>query len=223
MDAKKIIEEFQDYLAHKLDVYEQAIYLYVMRHSRLQGIDEIVIGFRSAKMRMAFGVGVKGTRMSDNTCYERLRSLSQKGYLKILGTERNGTRIHLLLPSEIDGLIPTTESAPPLSLEEIDFFDILENRPLILQRESYACFYCRLKLTNLNYVIEHVISRPDRNNSYRNLVAACRDCNNQKGSSSAEDFFRNLYRRGLLNQEELDNRLRKLESLSNGELKPVLG
>jgi uncharacterized protein (DUF433 family) len=35
MDAKAIIEESQDLLAPKFDVYEQAIYLYLLRHSRL--------------------------------------------------------------------------------------------------------------------------------------------------------------------------------------------
>ena len=36
MDAKRMLEEFQDYLAPKLDTYEQAIYLYILRHSRLR-------------------------------------------------------------------------------------------------------------------------------------------------------------------------------------------
>jgi hypothetical protein len=37
MDAKAVIEQFQDYLAPKLDTYEQALYLYIFRHNRLQG------------------------------------------------------------------------------------------------------------------------------------------------------------------------------------------
>ena len=36
MDAKVILEQFHDYLAPQLDTYEQAIYLYVLRHGRLQ-------------------------------------------------------------------------------------------------------------------------------------------------------------------------------------------
>lgn len=43
MDAKIVVEEFQDYLAPKLDTYEQAIYLYVFRHGRLQGKSEVTI------------------------------------------------------------------------------------------------------------------------------------------------------------------------------------
>ncbi len=56
MDAKAIIEEFQDLLAPKLDVYEQAVYLYILRHSRLQGREEVTIGFFSARLRMALGI-----------------------------------------------------------------------------------------------------------------------------------------------------------------------
>ena len=35
IDARTALEEFQDYLAPRLDVYEQAVYLYILRHSRL--------------------------------------------------------------------------------------------------------------------------------------------------------------------------------------------
>jgi hypothetical protein len=45
MNIKQFIEQFQDHLAPKLDTYEQAIYLYIFRHSRLLGADEVVIGF----------------------------------------------------------------------------------------------------------------------------------------------------------------------------------
>ena len=33
MDAKRVIEEYLDYLAPKLDTYEQAVYLYFLRRS----------------------------------------------------------------------------------------------------------------------------------------------------------------------------------------------
>lgn len=41
--------QFQDFLAPKLDTYEQAIYLYIFRHSRMLGKPEVVIGFKSAR------------------------------------------------------------------------------------------------------------------------------------------------------------------------------
>ena len=53
METKQFIEQFQDYLAPKLDAYEQALYLYIFRHSRLLGADEVVVEFKSARRRMA--------------------------------------------------------------------------------------------------------------------------------------------------------------------------
>ena len=105
MDAKLVLEQFHDYLAPKLDTYEQAIYLYVLRHSRLQGLDEVVVGFKSARRRIAMGIGEKGKPMAERTCYDRLRSLQAKGCLRVVASEQNGTRLQLRLPSEIEGLI----------------------------------------------------------------------------------------------------------------------
>jgi hypothetical protein len=223
MDTKTIIEQFQDYLSPKLDTYEQALYIYILRHSRLQALDEVTIGFKSARRRMAFGIGEKGKPMSEGTCYEKLHSLQAKGCIKIVGTERDGTRLRLLLPSEIEGLIPDPPVQATLSIEELDFFSHEDNRRAILARESHQCFYCGRTLTTQNYVIEHVISRPQGDNTYRNLVAACRNCNNRKNDVSAEDHLRNLYREGLLSADELKSRLSRLEQLRRGELRPLLG
>jgi hypothetical protein len=223
MDTKVIIEEFHDYLAPKLDTYEQAIYLYIFRHSRLQSKPEITIGFKSARRKMALGIGEKGKPMSEGVCYEKLRSLQSKGCINIVGTEREGTRVRLFLPSEIPGLIPSDQVSAALSLEDMDFFNILENRLLILRREGSKCFYCLRALNTSNYVIEHVTSRPVGNNSYRNVVAACCNCNNQKNNTIAEDFLRNLYRRGLLNDGDFNSRITALQLLKTGELKPPGG
>jgi len=84
--------------------------------------------------------------------------------------------------------------------------------------------YCMCKLNNNNFVIEHVVSRPNGNNSYRNIVAACRSCNNKKDNVLAEDFLRTLYRDSLISENEFKDRLNYLIRLKNGELKPdILG
>ena len=59
-------------------------------------------------------------------------------------------------------------------------------------------------------------------NSYRNLVSACVDCNSQKGERPAEDFFRWLYRERRLTAVELGGRLRALDALASGELRPAV-
>jgi hypothetical protein len=222
MDVKAEIEIFQDHLAPKLDTYEQAIYLYIFRHSRLQGKEETTIGFKSARRSIAFGIGESGTPMSESTCYKKLRSLESKGFLKNLGAERGGTKIRLYLPSEIRGVVVPQNVNQILDLEEMDFFVVPENRAAILRRESYKCFYCLSALNTSNHIIEHVLSRPEGNNTYRNLVAACVSCNNRKGNRLADEFLRGLYREGYLNSEEFESRLSALQLLRSGELKPIL-
>jgi hypothetical protein len=57
-------------------------------------------------------------------------------------------------------------------------------------------------------------------NSYRNLVSCCMDCNGQKGAKAAPDFLRRLYREGRLSAKDLSARLRALQALAAGKLRP---
>jgi hypothetical protein len=220
MDVAHVFKEFQDYLAPRLDTYEQAIYLYLFRHTRLVGLEEAVIGFKSVRTRMACGIGEKGRPMSENTAYEKLQSLQQKGCIAILDSTRDGRKIRVNLPSEIHGIVFSADATTPPDIEVEDFFGVEENRRRILLREGNRCFYCLRALNNDNYVIEHVRSRPAGDGSYRNTVAGCRQCNNRKGASTAEDWLRTLYREGFLDAGAFQERLSHLERLRAGELKP---
>jgi hypothetical protein len=222
-ELREFFQQFQDYLAPKLDTYEQAIYLYVFRHSRFIGIDEVVVGFKSARKRMAFGLGQNGTPMSEGSAYQKLKSLQQKGCLTILRTEHKGTRVRMKLPKEINDLCTMAQLAPTpaLDIEEMDFFNDEDNRQAILRREDFRCFYTLKKIDEATFVIDHVISRPNGNNGYRNVVAASREANNHKGAMSADDFIRQLFREGYLSQTEFEDRLRALSDLTKGLLKPV--
>ncbi len=220
-DFIKFFIAFQDHAAPKLDVYEQAIYLYIARHTQVIGASEAVIGFKSARKKMAFGTGKAGTPPSEGVVYEKLKSLERKGFVKVLASERTGTKIRLISPFDIAGLIAVAPEALPLSLEDADFFEHSHNRKLILEREGFACFYCLRSLDENNYVIEHVVSRPAGNNSYKNLVASCRQCNNRKDAGSADSHLKIIYREGLLNQTEHANRHEQLGRLVRGELRPA--
>jgi hypothetical protein len=220
MDLKAFITEFQDFLAPKLDTYEQAIYLYIFRHTRLLDLTEATVGFKSARSRMACGVGEKGKPMSENTAYQKLSSLQEKGAIKILRTEHTGRLIKLNLSSEIPGLIPDPVAVKELDLEEMDFFEVPENRQMILERENRHCFYTLRPIDEKNFVVEHIVSRPTGDNSYRNVVAASREANNRKGSMSAEDFLRKLFRDGFLNEAEFEGRIKTLSLIKAGEIKP---
>lgn len=220
MDVAQVLKDFQDHLAPRLDTYEQAIYLYLFRHTRLLGLEEAVVGFKSARRRMACGIGEKGKPMSEKTAYDKLQPLQKKGCIVVLDSQRDGRRIRLMLPSEIPGVVATGNLPRSPDPEAEDFFEVEENRTRILVREGRRCFYCLRQLIAENYVIEHVVSRPVGDNGYRNVVAACRQCNNRKGSSTVEDWLRTLYREGFLEAAAFQDRLSHLERLRAGELKP---
>ncbi len=220
-DFGALFIQFQDHLAPRLDVYEEAIYLYIARHTILIGQAEATIGFKSARKKMASGVGTAGAPPSEGTIYEKLKSLESKGCITILSSERAGTRVRLITPDHNPGIIPVVGLESKQTLEQMDFFAVAENRKLILEREGRRCFYCLAVLNGENYVIEHVLSRPSGDNSYRNVVAACRQCNNRKSAETAEDFLRTLYREGMLSSEDFKDRLSHLERLRVGDLRPT--
>ena len=59
-------------------------------------------------------------------------------------------------------------------------------------------------------------------NSYRNLVACCMECNSRKAQKSAPDFLCSLFRERRLTTRLLASRLRALEALGAGNLRPRL-
>ena len=111
--------------------------------------------------------------------------------------------------------------ADEVRLEEIDFMQSKELRQAIHARDGARCFYCLRRLGHSMKCLDHVVPRAQLGgNSYRNLVSACLECNSQKGERRAEDFLRWLYRGGRLDGEELSGRMRALEALVAGELRP---
>jgi len=70
---RSVLAEFVDHLAPRLDTYEQTIYLYAMRHSRLEGHEEIVIV-------VAACLGCNN-RKGDTTAEDFLRRLYCEGFL----------------------------------------------------------------------------------------------------------------------------------------------
>ncbi len=212
--------QFHDSVAPLLDVYEQALYLYLFRHSRLMGEEEVLMGFKSARSRLATGVGEGGRPMSESTNQKKLFSLQEKGLITIIRTTHKGRVFKVHLPSEIPELVVPADAVPAPDPETIDFFAVSEHRLMLLEREGHRCFYTLKLLTKDSFVVEHVISRPNGDNSYRNCVAASREVNNKKGASSAEDFLRRLLREGYLNDTEFEDRMQALERLKSGELRP---
>jgi 5-methylcytosine-specific restriction endonuclease McrA len=108
-----------------------------------------------------------------------------------------------------------------IDVESVDFFTGRNHVEALIAREGGKCFYCLRTVVTENCVLDHVRPQLDGDdNSYRNVVVACHDCNSRKGGSRADEFLRLLYREGLLSQSEFSQQLARLEALQNGQLVP---
>lgn len=130
--------------------------------------------------------------------------------------------LRLHLPSEIEGLISAELPPEIIDIEDMNFFSVPKNRQRLLVREQFRCFYTLKAQDKDNFIVEHVVSRPDGNDSYRNSVAVSREANNRKGAMWAEDFLRRLFREGFLSESEFDDRKIALTNLRAGLLKPPM-
>ena len=221
---KVVFTEIQDNLAPRLDSYEQMLYHYLFRHSRLEGQREITVGVRTIQTRVGLGIGKAGSPPSQAQIAEKLRSLEKKGCVRILERSREGTRVEVLVPREIPGLIEEARHTSLPDLDTLDFFNSPELRLAILEREKARCFYCRKSIERTNFTLDHVSpqSGPTQNHTYKNVVACCFECNSRKQAKDAQDFLRQLYREGLLSAEEHQHRVEVLNALVSGKLVPDL-
>jgi hypothetical protein len=209
-----VIKQIEDFLTPrlKLDAYERSIYYHVLRHSRLIGKGETVTSIQQL---------MDSLNCSKNVTKTRLKSLAEKGLVKITDTGWSGTKISVLLPSEIHGVLPEEKPDELVDIENIDFYSDTRYRKAIFDREDSRCFYCFRILTSENSGLDHIEPQINgEDNSYRNVVAACHSCNSSKGSTSADDYLRGLYRRGLLSSDEFEERRNKIQLIKNGAMKP---
>jgi len=196
----------------RLDTYEHALYWDLFRHTHLLGAVETTISY--AAIEKAIGVTKTATT-------RRLRSLAEKGCIRVVDTGWGGTKVSVSLPEEMLGPVTAPHDAQPVDIEAIDFFGQAQYREAILRREGNSCFFCLKKLSPENYALDHLVPQSDGgNDSYRNVVAACHSCNSSKNATSAEDFLRRLLRSGRLSDLEFEQRLLALDAIKQGELKP---
>ena len=211
---EQIYADVEDLLAPQLelDPWERTLYYHLLRHTRLKGV---------ASALFAVGPLSKALPVSDFKVREVLRSLHAKGCLRIEDRSRNGHLIYVLLPAEIPGLSRPVSVAPPVDVAALDFFTGRLQLTSILSRENHACFYCLRALNTETCELDHLVPQVERvDNSYKNVVASCHNCNKAKGSSSAAGFLRERFRAGLLSEEELRNRLSRLQAVQNGDVVP---
>jgi len=222
-NAELVWKQFEDLLAPRLHLSpkERAVYSHLFRQTRLEG---------KSSLRFSLAWLGRNLGLSHDSVRKPLRRLVTKGVVKLLERSKAGHVVQVRLPDEIRGARPNkTElrGAPRLPrrahLEEIDFLKTPALREAIHAREGGACFYCSRRINGRRRCLDHVVPQAQREfNSYRNLVSCCHECNCWKGERSAPDFLRWLYRQDRLSAPELTQRLRALQRLAAGKLRPVL-
>ena len=227
-NAELVWKQLEDFLAPRLrlSVIDRTVYAHLLRHSRLEG--KLCLQFS------IMGVG-RNIRLSAGPVRKAVRRLVAHDALRMIQRSKTGHLVEVRLPDEIPaaGLnrIATRAAAKeestitrtPVNLEGVDF---MKNKPLrdsIHAREREQCFYCLRRTPPSIQCLDHVVpqARLGRN-SYRNLVSSCMECNTQKGETAAADFLRRLYRERRLTASELAARLRALDALASGKLRPSL-
>jgi 5-methylcytosine-specific restriction endonuclease McrA len=224
LDGVLIWKQFEDLLIPglRLSVIERALYSHLLRHSRLE-----------EKPRVRFSIPglIRVAGLSRWMIRKGLRRLLAKGALRLAQKGKWGHTIEVRLPDEVravrSGKIAARKPQPrpsvaSLNLEEADFLATRALRQSIHVREGGRCFYCLRRTTPATRCLDHVVPRAwIGSNSYRNLVSSCAECNSQKGERRAEDFLRWLYREGRLESSELKERLRALEKMASGKMRPA--
>jgi DNA-binding GntR family transcriptional regulator len=215
-DIAQVCRDIEDHLVPYLllGAGERALYYHLLRHSRADGKRHV----RVSKRGLARSFGTSSTTVSLH-----LRSLAQKGCVRILDRSLAGHIVEVLTPDEIPGCLHPDAAAEAAQVEDADCLRSERLRGAILRRERYACFYCLRQVRAGAAAFDHAMpASAGGDNSYRNIVACCFDCNSRKRDRSAEEFLRELYRASRLSNGELDARLAAVEALRAGELVPKL-
>ena len=225
-NAELVWKQLEDLLAPRLrlSVIDRTVYSHLLRHSRLEG-----------KLRLRFSILWLGRniRLSTGPVRDAVRRLVSHGALRVVQRSKAGHVVEVRLPDEIRAVrlnrIESRAAAKEegagaraaVNLEEVDFLHTMTLRKAIHARERGQCFYCLRRTTPTVQCLDHVVpqARLGRN-SYRNLVSSCMECNVQKGEKAADDFLRRLYRERRLTATELAIRLRALDALASGKLRP---
>lgn len=224
INAALVWKQFEDLLAPQLGfcAIDRVVYSHLFRHSRLEGKRR----FQFSLTWLANGVG-----LSRQSVRNAVRRLIARGVLHLV--ERNCQAQHVVrlrLPLEVRSVRAKMASArsngAPRVEADLETRDFLQSRALrqaIHARERGHCFYCMRRTVYRRRCIDHVVPHGRLgSNSYRNLVSCCVDCNSGKGEQSGVVFVRSLYRERRLSNDELSGRLRALDDLASGRLRPPL-
>ena len=215
-NAELVWKQFEDIVVPRLrlNIVDRAVYSHLLRHSRLEG-----------KVRLQFSIPwlARAARLTSKPVRFSVRRLVEHGVLRLVERSKMGHLVDVRLPDEIRALRKPSPRPRAAALERTDSLRPKALRQAIHARERGLCFYCLRRLNPRVRCLDHVVPRVQwGSDSHLNLVSCCLECNSEKGEKAAEDFLRRLYRERRLSAVELSGRLRALDDLAGGKLRPLL-
>lgn len=185
------------FLQPLLTPYEAAVYWHMFDRSILQTGQQFcrvsTRGLMSGVIKSSSG---QSETLSIQTTRGALKGLEERGAIVESGeANRKGTLYRVLLPEEIpacaSAMNATTaipSSLPPNVEKEADFYNVVENRIRVFERDGYMCRYCGKQLTRFTATLDHLQPVSEGgDNSFDNLATACLHCNSRRGAHPIMD------------------------------------
>ena len=221
-NAEQVWKEFEDHLAPRLGLstVDRVVYSHLVRHSRLEG-----------KLQLQFSLPwlARGTDLCAAFVREAVRRLVGHRVLRLVQRSKAGHVVEVRIPNEVRATRPreiprrAASRTVECDLDNLDFLKSAGLRLAIYGREEGRCFYCLSRVTPATRCLDHVVPLAKcGDDSWRNLVSCCHECNSKKNDLPAADFLRWLHRERRLTEAELATRFRALDALAAGKLRPRL-
>lgn len=184
-ESANLITQIVNFVLPEITPYELSFYLFLLGKSFETKQKDVRVGKRT----IAYNCG-KGTR-SDKANFQHvtkiLKSLEEKGCIRIGDTKIRGTLYSVNTPTEI-----------PFAAEKIalagqkdpgdDYFNIPERRRELFERDNWVCFYCGEKVTPEDVTLDHLIPQSKGGqHTKENLKTCCFTCNSIKSGKTFEE------------------------------------
>jgi len=197
LELPSIVSAIVEFLHPILTPYEIAIYWYLFNNSIVKTGEQYVRASTRGLSSIAKSASGKSDDISYGAVKRTLDSLKDKGAISIVGdTNRDGTLYKVSIPDEIPGCKELMEKNVSIEAElvnihnELDFYNVPENRLKVFERDGFKCHYCKKQLTRFSATLDHIQPVSEGgDNSFSNLVTACLHCNSERGNQPVMDFI----------------------------------
>jgi hypothetical protein len=189
-ELSKTLCQIVDYLLPELTPYETTMYLFILRHTVLSvgdGANQEAIRIGKRTIAGLYGKGVRGDRTNMAHITSVLKSLEEKGCIRIGDAARDGTLYTIVVPKNIPLVMEKLSATAPTEPDD-DYFTSPEKRKIIFERDKFTCQYCGEKVTDMNATLDHYIPQSKGGGHHKeNLRTACLACNSIKSGRTFEE------------------------------------